>query len=103
MESLKQLAVDHDALERGLALALADDDPTERRRMREKLRDVEKGLNAWNTWQAVAEFRVLPLAVSKFGVAALGMSAHAKFAGRNRPRQILFQPAQSGGASATTP
>jgi hypothetical protein len=57
MESLKQLAVDHEALERGLALALAlaDDDPTERRRVREKLRDVQKGLNAWDTWQAVAE------------------------------------------------
>jgi hypothetical protein len=54
MDPLTTTLVDHEALERGLALALADDDPTERRR-REKLRDVEKGLNTWDTWQAVAE------------------------------------------------
>jgi hypothetical protein len=52
---LDRLALDHEALERGLALALADDDPMERRRMREKLADVEIGLNTWDTWQAVAE------------------------------------------------
>jgi hypothetical protein len=49
MESLKQLEVDNEALRRGLALALADDE----RWMREKLRDVERGLD---TWQSVAEW-----------------------------------------------